>query len=377
MTCDYDEIFSKFQTDEEEGLELFERCFISNMQRYDPAELRALFEVVPNTLSNPKVNLKIKWFKATFLASQAEAIEDESEQARLYQEMADIYEEILESPDTDRMDPLLRPKVRVNMARIKAQTGGAAEIVEANRDYQSIIEDLMELERDEELSVEITRLTALAYQRMGNNYAALDAYTDAIKRFKDSLRELEKFLKMNSVESPNVSTRIDLLNELTVRFSLAELKKICFELGVNFENLPAEKELFVIELVLLLEREERVLELLAVVKKARPDSEVWEAVEEEYELSSFARTQRETDSPFDFLVDYYAVLNNLALAYHESKEEGGTHKAIQLLREFVRYSEEIGYPEGQAHAHGSLAEVYAGTAQAYSSTARFQEIHQR
>jgi len=84
---------------------------------------------------------------------------------------------------------------------------------------------------------------------------------------------------MNAVLSPlqqlEPAERVDvaeLRQLLARRFSLGELRNLCFDLGVDYDDLPAEgKAEKARELVAYLERRERISELVAILRTRRPD----------------------------------------------------------------------------------------------------------
>jgi hypothetical protein len=62
-----------------------------------------------------------------------------------------------------------------------------------------------------------------------------------------------------------------LLKNLTSKFDLEELKTLCFDLDVDFEVLGGEgKEGKARELILFMERQDRLIELVILVLRKRP-----------------------------------------------------------------------------------------------------------
>ena len=67
-------------------------------------------------------------------------------------------------------------------------------------------------------------------------------------------------------------TTTDLLTILSLRFNLNELRTLCFELAVDFDDLPGEgKTAKARELILLMQRREQLQNLIQKIKKTRPD----------------------------------------------------------------------------------------------------------
>jgi hypothetical protein len=65
---------------------------------------------------------------------------------------------------------------------------------------------------------------------------------------------------------------VDLRQIFTNRFSEGELRALCFDLGVDYNNLPGQgRSDKVIELISFLERRRRIPELVNVLKQLRPD----------------------------------------------------------------------------------------------------------
>lgn len=73
--------------------------------------------------------------------------------------------------------------------------------------------------------------------------------------------------------SDDLRMRSTLLELLDARFSGAELDELCFHLGVDSENFPAEKRKRVRELIGYITRRGRLADLLAAARAARPDQE--------------------------------------------------------------------------------------------------------
>jgi hypothetical protein len=75
-----------------------------------------------------------------------------------------------------------------------------------------------------------------------------------------------------------VEARTRLRQILVTRFSDEELRTLCFDLGIDYETLPAfGKESLARELIAHLERRGRISELIAVASYARPDV-IWDNV---------------------------------------------------------------------------------------------------
>jgi hypothetical protein len=73
-------------------------------------------------------------------------------------------------------------------------------------------------------------------------------------------------------DSSQTRYRVEIHKILVTRFSLEEIKTLCFELGVEYENLPSGgKNSKARELVLYLERRGRLDDLRAAIMHQRPD----------------------------------------------------------------------------------------------------------
>jgi hypothetical protein len=80
---------------------------------------------------------------------------------------------------------------------------------------------------------------------------------------------------LSPLKQPEPVERVDvaeLRQLLARRFSLGELRDLCFDLGVDYDDLPAEgKAEKARELVAYLERRERISELVEMLRERRPD----------------------------------------------------------------------------------------------------------
>ena len=78
----------------------------------------------------------------------------------------------------------------------------------------------------------------------------------------------------SSTESASSSSRLTRLREILVRrFSVDELRTLCFDLGLEYGELPGEgKEGKVRELVAFLGRRDRIPELEEKARRLRPDA---------------------------------------------------------------------------------------------------------
>lgn len=70
----------------------------------------------------------------------------------------------------------------------------------------------------------------------------------------------------------DLDNRKQLIEALSRGFSLAELQTLCFDIGLDYENVPGEtKESKVRELVLYCQRRGELTKLIAAVRRARPN----------------------------------------------------------------------------------------------------------
>lgn len=66
--------------------------------------------------------------------------------------------------------------------------------------------------------------------------------------------------------------RVQFANAISQGFNLSELKGLCFDLGLDYENIPGEtKESKARELVLYCDRRSMLPDLIAAIRKARPN----------------------------------------------------------------------------------------------------------
>lgn len=91
------------------------------------------------------------------------------------------------------------------------------------------------------------------------------------------LRERVSVKKLlDGVDEPKLDRQVQLRRILTERFSEGELQDLCFEMGVEYENLPGERHTDKArELVRYLDRRGRLNELVEAGKKERPNVD-WE-----------------------------------------------------------------------------------------------------
>lgn len=106
----------------------------------------------------------------------------------------------------------------------------------------------------------------------------------------------------NDFQSDNQQEN-NLHNLLLKHFSAEDLRTICFELGIDFDDLPGQsRPSKARELVLFLARRERTLELIGVCKRIRPNA-TWnfelleESIEDLISISTESQSTREEIAP--------------------------------------------------------------------------------
>jgi hypothetical protein len=84
----------------------------------------------------------------------------------------------------------------------------------------------------------------------------------------------------------------------TTHFSLAELQTLCFDLGIDYESIPAQaKEAWVRDLLLKVARQGRLAELVALAQQENPHV-VWPPVPDNLELpQALPAADAETQAP--------------------------------------------------------------------------------
>jgi formylglycine-generating enzyme required for sulfatase activity len=90
----------------------------------------------------------------------------------------------------------------------------------------------------------------------------------------DSSRSAAQAVTTGSPPSVSSIDRAELRRKLAERFNKDELRTLCFDLGVEYENLPETKDGMARELVAQCERRGRLAELLATYERLRPTSGV-------------------------------------------------------------------------------------------------------
>lgn len=93
----------------------------------------------------------------------------------------------------------------------------------------------------------------------------------AIKQLLLKKIELEKKLDEAKTVAAQ-STRVKLKQNLSAAFSDAELREICFDLGIDYDEIQREnKREFVVELIMHFERRGRLSELVNACRQLRPN----------------------------------------------------------------------------------------------------------
>lgn len=104
----------------------------------------------------------------------------------------------------------------------------------------------------------------------------------------------------NNDERPLVRLR----KEMSTTFNEEELKLLCSDLGVDFENLPGEiKERKIDELIKLTRRKKHLPELINVITKLRPESH-WPTLKELAKQENTSVTPPKKKQGFKFLLRY-------------------------------------------------------------------------
>ena len=84
---------------------------------------------------------------------------------------------------------------------------------------------------------------------------------------------------------PHQETLTDLRIILTSKFNQSELKNLCFDLGIDYDDLPGEtKSDKARELIEYLDNRDQISRLIEVLKSRRPDIS-WDSIMKEAEES--------------------------------------------------------------------------------------------
>lgn len=108
--------------------------------------------------------------------------------------------------------------------------------------------------------------------RQGDLYVKVTLVPLLLARLSDQVGEEDD--PMINVESDRVTHQADataLRDEMCRTFSFDELKSVCFDFGVDHENLDmTNKQAFVQSLILMFQREDRLEQLIETCRKKRP-----------------------------------------------------------------------------------------------------------
>ena len=92
------------------------------------------------------------------------------------------------------------------------------------------------------------------------------------RRALEILRPVAAYPHLSSTDPQALRQRARLRQTLATRFNLGELRTLCFDLGIDYDDLPAEgKANKARELVAYLERHQRLQDLVALGQHRRPD----------------------------------------------------------------------------------------------------------
>lgn len=184
--------------------------------------------------------------------------------------------------------------LREQVARDEAQEAERFERVRAmyqeagERERQRLVDQVVETEkRSQQLVTAVSSLTFRAteaetrndrleseLERQRNRNMQLAMYNDKLLRFfEEEIRNFEQTygLKIN-LPTPPDQLRFVLLSTLRDAINLDELRSLCFQLDVNFENLGGEGlEAKIVSLLEYLERNGRLGEVETWIEQRRPE----------------------------------------------------------------------------------------------------------
>jgi hypothetical protein len=178
-------------------------------------------------------------------------------------------------------DGILRIRASLTQIRRDIESGWVTDIQAAQKQIlvlmqrlQSAIRDIDEPER----IAEIYRSSIRTLQR--GIEAGLSeqnpTYSGMLSRL-DTLEDMTATIlaKIGDRESETLTLqqkeRARLRKNLTTYFSDTDLREICFDLGLDYQEMPGEdKRMFVVELILHMERRGRLSELISICRQLRP-----------------------------------------------------------------------------------------------------------
>jgi hypothetical protein len=181
---------------------------------------------------------------------------------------------------------VLRVQAELNQVKRTIETGEASNIAEArehalelSRQLQSIVGEIQTPDR----VIELYHSCIIVFQKALQQGVEQEASTTNKNLLVSRLNRLENMMSSllgeidKSTESStsgvfSIDKRTILRRQLVTYFSDIDLRELCFDLLIDYDDLPGDnKRIKVIELISHMERRGQILELVQLCKQLRPD----------------------------------------------------------------------------------------------------------